>query len=72
MCARLDMKRLHHALEQLSLDHREALILRYHEEVPVEEIAAALGLSESGVRMRISRGLKKLRDLLVGENGGKN
>ncbi len=72
MCSRLDMKRLHHALEQLSVDHREALILRYHEEVPVEEIAAALGLSESGVRMRISRGLKKLRDLLVGENGGKN
>jgi RNA polymerase sigma-70 factor (ECF subfamily) len=64
MCLRLDFQRLHKALDQLPFDHREALVLRYHEEIPVEEIAATLNLSESGVRMRVSRGLKKLREIL--------
>ena len=71
MCCRIDVQRLGKALEQLPVDYREALVLRYHEEVPVEEIASALKLSESGVRMRISRGLKKLRDILAGEDNGK-
>lgn len=70
MCSRLDTQRVHAALDQLSADYREALILRYHEDVPVEEIAAALKLSESGVRMRISRGLKKLREILLGGEDG--
>ena len=72
MCSLLDVQRLHNAMDQLSMDYREALILRYHEEVPVEDIATALKLSESGVRMRISRGLKKLRQILVGGDHGKN
>lgn len=71
MCSRLDVWKLQEALDQLPVDYREALVLRYHEEVPVEEIAAALKLSESGVRMRVSRGLKKLREILAGENNGK-
>jgi RNA polymerase sigma-70 factor (ECF subfamily) len=71
MCSRIDIRRLGEALDQLPVDYREALVLRYHEEVPVEEIAAALELSESGVRMRVSRGLKKLREILAGEDNGK-
>lgn len=71
MCSRLDVQRLHEALDQLPVDYREALVLRYHEEVPVDEIASALKLSESGVRMRVSRGLKKLREILAGEDNGK-
>lgn len=67
MCSRLDIQRLRKALDQLPFDYREALILRYHADVPVEEIAASLKLSESGARMRISRGLKKLREIVMRE-----
>jgi RNA polymerase sigma-70 factor (ECF subfamily) len=65
MCSRLDSQRILKALDLLPFDYREALILRYYEEVPVEEIAASLKLSESGVRMRISRGLRKLREIVM-------
>jgi RNA polymerase sigma-70 factor (ECF subfamily) len=64
MCSRLDYRLLYEALDELPADYREVLVLRYREEFPVEDIAAALGLSESGVRMRIHRGLKKLREIL--------
>lgn len=68
MCARLDSKRLQQALGDLPFDYREALILRYHEELSMEEIAAALELSPSGAKMRVHRGLKMLREIL-GRNG---
>ena len=70
MCLRLDFQRIHNALDQLPFDYREAVVLRYHEEIPVEEIAATLKISESGVRMRVSRGLKRLREILLRECHG--
>jgi RNA polymerase sigma-70 factor (ECF subfamily) len=71
MSSRIDSQRLHQALNQLPDGYREALVLRYHEEVPVEDIAVALKLSESGVKMRVSRGLRKLREIFVREGHGK-
>lgn len=69
-CMQLDFQRIHKALDQLPFDYREALVLRYHEEIPVEEIAATLNISESGVRMRVCRGLKKLRGILMRDGHG--
>lgn len=65
--ARLDSQGLRDALDRLPVDYREAIVLRYHEEFSMEEIAAALRISLSGAKMRVHRGLRKLRELL--ENG---
>ena len=50
------------ALLRLSMEYREALVLRFHEGLGVQEIASALGLSKSAAKMRIHRGLLKIRE----------
>ena len=52
------------ALDQLPLDYREALVLRFREERSMQEIAEILDLSVSGAKMRVHRGLEKLRVIL--------
>jgi RNA polymerase sigma-70 factor (ECF subfamily) len=51
-------------LQTLPVDYREALLLRFHEGLSVSEVASALGLSLSAAKMRIHRGLLKLRQVL--------
>lgn len=48
------------ALATLSGDQREALRLRVVEELPYDEVARRLGVSEQTTRMRVSRGLRAL------------
>ncbi|MCM1119318.1 MAG: RNA polymerase sigma factor [bacterium] len=55
------------ALEKLSQEERELLLLRYANEVPVTVIAQMLGLSRFAVHRRISGGLKKLEKRLQEE-----
>ncbi|UZP65838.1 RNA polymerase sigma factor [Desulfovibrio mangrovi] len=64
---RLDRDRAFAALEQLPLLYREALILRYREELELAEVARALDIGLSAAKMRIKRGLELLRDLIGGE-----
>lgn len=52
------------ALNDLSEDHREALVLRVIEERPYPEVAAALQVSEQTARARVSRALRGLRDVV--------
>lgn len=61
MCLRLDAVRLGATLQKLPEDYREAVMLRYHHELSLQEVADALGLSLSGAKMRVSRGLERLR-----------
>ena len=70
ICGRLDLQRLQRALLALPWEYREALILRYREELSMEDIASALSISLSGAKMRVHRGLKKLRDILEVANDG--
>jgi RNA polymerase sigma-70 factor (ECF subfamily) len=65
-----DADRVVRLLQKLPEDYREALILRFHEELSVSELASALGLSVSGAKMRIHRGLLKLRELLGSKTNG--
>jgi len=60
----IDIQQVQEGLQLLSVDYREALLLRFHEGLSVSEVAQALGLSLSGAKMRIHRGLLKLRQLL--------
>lgn len=56
--------RVQTALARLSERDREVLVLRYLEHLSTREIAAVLGLAESGVKTRQLRALQRLRDLL--------
>ena len=58
------------ALLQLKPHDREILVLRYLEQLGVEEIAAVLGISQTAVTSRHLRALQRLRRLLGDEFGG--
>ena len=60
----IDVQQVLEGLQTLPVDYREALLLRFHEGLSVSEVASALGLSLSAAKMRIHRGLQKLRQLL--------
>ncbi|HQP25950.1 MAG TPA: RNA polymerase sigma factor, partial [Smithellaceae bacterium] len=51
-------------MQKLSVDLREAIILKYHQELTFEEIAAVIGDTPGAVKMRIYRGLKQLKQLM--------
>jgi len=63
---KVEISRIMQLLEMLPLDYREALILRYSEDLSMNEVAKALGLSTSGAKMRVHRGLSRLRSMLAG------
>lgn len=52
---------LHEALDALKPDDREAILLRYYQEETLAEIGARFRASENTVRMRINRGLERVR-----------
>jgi RNA polymerase sigma-70 factor (ECF subfamily) len=60
----IDVQQVLEGLQTLPVDYREALLLRFHEGLSVSEVAYSLGLSLSAAKMRIHRGLLKLRQLL--------
>ena len=57
-------EQLREALELLSDDHREVVILRYFSELTVPEIAQALNCREGTVKSRLSRAQSHLRQIL--------
>ncbi|MEU8242229.1 SigE family RNA polymerase sigma factor [Actinoplanes missouriensis] len=52
------------ALARLSVEDRAVLVLRHAEDHSVDTVATILGLSVSAVKMRNTRALSRLRDLL--------
>lgn len=55
------------ALRQLPDRQRVAVILFYYVDAPVREIARRTGMSQLAVRANLSRGRKRLKNLLGGE-----
>ena len=53
------------AYEELSADQREALALRVVQERSYAEVADALGVSVETARARVSRGLKRLSEVMA-------
>jgi RNA polymerase sigma-70 factor, ECF subfamily len=49
------------ALRKLALDQREALVLRYYLDLPLEEVAAITGVPVGTVKSRVNRGLAAMR-----------
>lgn len=52
------------ALAQLAPDQREAIVLRFGEELSYEEMAAVTGAGVSALKMRVQRACTRLRTLL--------
>ena len=52
------------AIMKLPAKYRAALILRFYEDLPDEQIAAALGVTRATVRSLVHRGVDKLRAAL--------
>lgn len=55
------------ALGRLTSAYREVLLLRFQEELTIEEIAAVVEAPLSTVKSRLYRGLEEMRKLLEGE-----
>ena len=62
-----DAERLAHSLQTLDPVCREALMLRFQEELSLQEISAIVGAPVSTVASRIYRGLATLRGQFEGE-----
>ena len=58
-------KRLAAAIDRLSDDDREIVLMRHHEGLSNQEVAKALELSEAAASMRYLRALRRLRTVLV-------
>ncbi|MBV8807453.1 MAG: RNA polymerase sigma factor [Acidobacteriaceae bacterium] len=56
------------SLGRLPAIYREVLVLRFQEDMALDEIAAVLGAPVSTVKSRLYRGLQTLRELLNGGN----
>lgn len=55
-----------HALAQLPREQREAVLLKYTEELSYDEIAAVTGAGTSALKMRVKRACERLREILLG------
>ena len=60
-----EAQRMRQALERITTNHREVLILRYYGELTVPEIAKTLNLREGTVKSRLSRALGRLEQALT-------
>jgi len=58
------MIKLEKSLHKLPVDLREAIVLKFYQNLTFEEVSAITGDSLSATKMRIYRGLEKLKQLL--------
>jgi len=58
------MRSLDENMQRLPVDLREAIILKFYQDLTFEEVAAITGDSLSAVKMRVYRGLEKLKQLM--------
>jgi RNA polymerase sigma-70 factor (ECF subfamily) len=56
-----DGEDLRGAVMGLPYDQRVAILLHFHLDMPLSDVATALDISQSGVKTRINRALKRLR-----------
>jgi RNA polymerase sigma-70 factor (ECF subfamily) len=60
--------RLHEALAQLTVAHREVLTLHFLEDMPIQEIASIVNIAPGTVKSRLHYAKRALRELIDHEN----
>ena len=65
----IDAKLVINTINQLDDKYREAVLMRYIDELSLKEIAEITGDSENNISVRIHRGLQQLKDILNKNNG---
>lgn len=61
---KFSLEQIEGGLNQLSGQYREAIVLRFVEDLPFKEVADILGISEEHARVLVHRGLKMLKNSL--------
>jgi RNA polymerase sigma-70 factor (ECF subfamily) len=59
---------VHHAMQFLSAPHREVLTLHFLEEMPLEAIAAIMGVSVGTIKSRLFYAKQKLKEIIERED----
>jgi RNA polymerase sigma-70 factor (ECF subfamily) len=67
---RQDEERVRRALEKLTDEQREAILLSRYQGLSYAEIAQIAGCSEGAVKTRVFRAMETLKKALIGEMGG--
>lgn len=62
-----ETRRLAQKIDKLPFPQKEAIVLRYYQDLAFEDIAEILDISPSAAKMRVYRGLEKLAGLLKKE-----
>lgn len=60
-------RKVQSAIGQLDEADREIILMRYVEQLPNQDVAETLGLSEAAASMRCLRAIRRLQGLLLGE-----
>ena len=66
-----DAAAIHQALSEISLQHREVLVLHFLEDLSIVEIATVAGCSEGTVKSRIHYAKRAMKEILNGGVYGK-
>jgi RNA polymerase sigma-70 factor (ECF subfamily) len=61
---KLELQKLRAAIARLKPEHQDVIILRFVEEIPIKNVAAAIGKSEGAVKLLQYRALKQLKKIL--------
>jgi len=68
MVRRQEAEELYTLVRRLPMDMREALVLRFYQDLSFADVALILDISISGAKMRVYRGLEQLRQLMRTED----
>jgi len=60
-----DQRQVLDALRELPARQRTCLVLRYYDELGIDDIAATLGMSRNSVKTHLQRGLDRLEARLT-------
>ena len=64
---KLDSERVLKVIKEVDIKYRQAVIMRYIDDLSPKEMAKITGESQNNISVRINRGIKQLREILENE-----
>jgi RNA polymerase sigma-70 factor (ECF subfamily) len=62
-----ELRRIWHHVEKLPGQQRTAMVLKFQEDLKIEDIAIAMGKTEGAVKLLLHRGVTRIRSEMAGE-----